>query len=99
MAQLTFNCQCSIVHYLSTVRSAIDIKCTTSLIAIDCQYANQLPSIFIPAGCVTILCQYQRSIPPPSRWEMCIRTVNTCEHYCCVVSCFQVRNISTSTCM
>ena len=54
MGQLTFNCQCSLVHGLPTAKEAIDIKCTTSMIVIDCKYSNQLPSGFISAGPVTI---------------------------------------------
>ena len=55
MGQLTFNNQCSVVHGLPIAKEAMDIKCTTSMIAIDCKCSNQLPSVFISAGPVTIL--------------------------------------------
>ena len=54
MGQLTFNHHCNVVHGLPIAKEAIDIKCTTSTIAIDCKYSNQLPSGFISAGPVTI---------------------------------------------
>jgi len=55
MGQPTFNYQCSVVQDLSIAREAIDIKCTTSMIAIDCNCSNQLPSVFISAGPVAII--------------------------------------------
>ena len=54
MGQLTFNCQCSVMYGLSVVKEAIDIKCTTGMIAIDCKYSNQLPCGFISGGPVAI---------------------------------------------
>jgi len=56
LGQLTFNYQCSAVQDLFIVKNAIHIKCTTCVIAIDSQCANQRSRVFISAGPVAILC-------------------------------------------
>jgi len=50
MFQLTSNCQCSVVHVLPIEKSAKGTERATTMISIDYQCANQLPSVFISAG-------------------------------------------------